>query len=205
MPRFEFQTVDRAGAKEQGVREAASRGALVEALIAEGHTPLLVRERTEKPDAGRLRGSGAVDADVITLLRDLGTLLGAGLTIERALLVIQSSAGKGRRSARAGALLDAIRAGQDFATALAGAIPSLPPYVAGLVSAGEKSGTLTRVLTNLAADFARSRALRDRLISSLAYPLVLILAVVAVLAIVFQIVLPQLTPIFEEAGALIAA
>ena len=69
-----------------------------------------------------------------------------------------------------------------------------------MLAAGEASGNLPEITSRVAAGLSRTRALKSRLVSDLTYPAVLIVAMTAVMWVVFHTVLPRLTPIFSQAG-----
>jgi general secretion pathway protein F len=98
-------------------------------------------------------------------------------------------------------LRDRLRTGVPFSGAFSALVPETPAYVSRLLAAGEAGGRLGDVVSRLAASLGRAKALRDRLVSGLLYPTILLAAMVAVLWIVFSTVLPRLVPMFEDAGA----
>src|SRR6202043_3423294 len=71
----------------------------------------------------------------------------------------------------------------------------------GLVRAGEAGGTLPATLERLSALLERERSLRASLRAALIYPVVLVIAAVGSIVLLLDYVLPQFTPIFEQAGA----
>ena len=67
-----------------------------------------------------------------------------------------------------------------------------------MIRAGESSGALDVVLTRL-ADFTESSAqLRNKLIGAMIYPAIMICVGVAIIGILFVVVIPKVTKIFED-------
>jgi general secretion pathway protein F len=61
------------------------------------------------------------------------------------------------------------------------------------------------VLARVADFLSRSEAIRQKVISALIYPAVLVVVAVLAVALVLTVVLPQFQPLFEEAGARLPA
>ncbi|MBN1114382.1 MAG: type II secretion system inner membrane protein GspF [Oligoflexia bacterium] len=66
-----------------------------------------------------------------------------------------------------------------------------------MVKAGESSGTLGVVLDRLAEYTEKQTALKNKLISSMAYPILMIVVTVVIMTILFVVVIPKITTIFE--------
>ncbi len=68
-----------------------------------------------------------------------------------------------------------------------------------LVEAGEQSGTMQRSFTNLAEDLRNREELRQKLVSALTYPALILVFLAAAIVIVMLFVIPKLLPLFETA------
>lgn len=204
MPAYEYIAVDKSGARTVGQFEAGSQADALQLLrdrqlipvnIRAGRKPgqLLIRDKS----AGRLRGRLGVRAQ-ITLTRQLSILLDAGMALPRALGVVAEQG-----SARVRPLIESVKqavvSGKPLSTALDRPEAAMGPDLLSVIAAGEGVGTLSGSLSRV-ADILQARAkLRDELLSSLLYPVILmILAVVSVLIVVMYLV-PSLAPVFEGA------
>ena len=128
-------------------------------------------------------------------------MLAAGQDLDRALRFVVDNT----RNARARAILDRVRdkvrAGRSLAAALAGEPRSFSQLYVGLVRAGEAGGTLPATLDRLAACSNANAASAPVCASALIYPALLIVAAIGSIVLLLDYVLPQFTPIFEQAGA----
>jgi general secretion pathway protein F len=70
-----------------------------------------------------------------------------------------------------------------------------------MVRAGEAGGTLPATLERLAELMERERSLKANLRSAMIYPTILVIAAIGSIFLLLDYVLPQFTPIFEQAGA----
>ncbi len=203
LARFAFEAVDRTGAVVRGHLEAQGRAFAVEQLISSGQTPLSVVESTSGafPVLRSLGSFGREHSDFLVFVRELSSLVGAGLPLERAMGVMQGLASRPAVAHQLGEILGKLRAGDPLSRAVRPMLPRNSGHIEHLIAAGEASGHLPAVLANLARNLERGKVLRDRLISSLTYPAFLVLTLFAVLWIIFTSVLPRLAPTFAEARA----
>lgn len=206
MPRFRYTAVDPTGKVVKGLVEAASQAVVVERVQSAGQ--LLLRA---EPEAGSrsvgdffkadlFGGRGLGRTEVAEFTRELSIMLGAGQDLDHALRFLVETARTERLRGIYGELREKVRGGKALATALADQ-PGFSKLYVGLVRAGEQSGTLSQTLEHLAELLDRQRALAVTVQSAMIYPALLTLAAVGSVVLLLVFVLPQFTPIFQEAGA----
>ena len=203
MPAFQFRAVDRTGRMHSGQLDAVSASAVSDELERRGWTALRVAAPNatlgilawRSPTRGRVRLR-----DLADLTQELAALLRAGLTIDRALSITQSLSERPAVKALLVRLLEQVREGRSLADALVRE-PGLPPYYASMVRAGELGGALPDVMTRTGAFIARAQELRERVLSALIYPIILLTMIGVTLVTVLFVVLPRFERLFAEAGA----
>lgn len=209
MPRFSYRAVDSAGDVITGEMEVADRRTLVQQLRKQGYMPLHAEAR-EKPGRGTPQRSakrgrrrrGRMDGEALVLFtRELSTLLGAGLPLDRALSTIAQQAATDAGAGVAQGLLDRVRGGASLADALGERAELFPKYYVGLVRAGEAGGSLHEVLEDLAQTLERQRAMTHEVKSALNYPILVLIAAGVSIVILLVGVIPEFEPLFEDAGA----
>ena len=207
MPSFRWSAVTPGGEVMHGVTEAADRASVVERLQRQGQVVL----RAEPAD-GRWRlgdllqielgGRRGIDrATLGEVTRELAIMLGAGQDLDRALRFVVENVGNTRARAILAEVRDKVRSGSSLAAALAAEPRSFSRLYVGLVRAGEAGGTLPATLDRLAALLERERSLTSSMRAALIYPAVLVIAAIGSIFLLLDYVLPQFTPIFEQAGA----
>src|SRR3546814_10254326 len=77
---------------------------------------------------------------------------------------------------------------------------SFPPLYRAMVSAGETTGSLTVILARLADLLERQAEVRGKLIAALAYPLVLAVVAIGVVAALMIFVVPRFVEQFTGVG-----
>jgi general secretion pathway protein F len=207
MPSFRWSAINGGGDTVNGVMEAPDRGAVVERLQRQGHLVLRadpadrrrgLRELV-KIDLGGPRGLDKAALGEVT--RELAIMLGAGQDLDRALRFVVDNTRSARGRTVLGNVRDKVRSGSSLAAALAGEPGSFSKLYIGLVRAGEAGGTLPATLDRLATLLERERSLTANLRSALVYPALLVVAAIGSIVLLLDYVLPQFTPIFEQAGA----
>ncbi|RDD63060.1 type II secretion system F family protein [Ferruginivarius sediminum] len=210
MPRFSYRAVDSAGDIISGEMEVADRRALVQHLRKQGYMPLQAEPREggarkgarKTKTRGRRGGDGRMDGEALVLFtRELATLLGAGLPLDRALSTIAQQTQTDAGASVAQGLLDRVRGGASLADALSERGEIFPNYYVGLVRAGEAGGSLNGVLEDLADTLERQRALAHEVRAALNYPILVLIAAGISIVILLVGVIPEFEPLFEDAGA----
>lgn len=207
MAKFRYTAVNSTGKVIKGVMEASDRAALVHRLHADRSLPLEVAPETSSrglwtllnSEYGGERGIGARQLTDFT--RELAVMLDAGHDLDRALrFVVETTRGAKARNVFAD-IRDKVRDGSTLSAALANHSTSFPRLYVGMVRAGEAGGALGATLSRLALLLERERSLRANIQSALIYPALLLIAAVGTIVLLLSYVLPQFTPIFQQAGA----
>jgi general secretion pathway protein F len=211
VPSFRWSAVSSGGDVVHGVMDAPDRGALIDRLQGQGQIVLRaepVGARDNLFGLGQLKLGAARGIDRETLgevTRELAIMLAAGQDLDRAMRFVVENTGNKRARAILGNLRNKVRAGSSLAAALATEPRSFSRLYIGMVRAGEAGGMLASTLEKLAILLERERSLRANLRSSMIYPAILVIAALGSLVLLLEYVLPQFTPIFEQAGAQLPA
>ena len=90
--------------------------------------------------------------------------------------------------------------GRRLADAMAREGKSFPPLFRAMIAAGESAGTLPIILERLSILLERQAIVRSKVISALAYPAVLSIVAVVVVAALMIFVVPQVVEQFDDVG-----
>jgi type IV pilus assembly protein PilC len=137
-------------------------------------------------------------ADLILFSRQLATFIKVGVPITDAIKLLQESLTSGAFRAALEDIYDDLEAGEAFSAAI-GRHPSVfnDLYV-DMVRAAEYSGTLDRVLIQVAAYLQRQDTALKKLRSAMIYPAIILLLAVAVCTVLIVFVLPNFVAMFHE-------
>jgi len=207
MPSFRWSAVTAGGDVISGVSEAPDQAAIVEHLQRQGQIVLSAEPADRRSllagllqtELGLRRGIGRTTLTEVT--RELAIMLTAGQDLNRALRFVVDSTGNSRARALLAEVHEKVRAGSSLATSIAPYPQTFSKLYVGLIRAGEAGGTLAATLDRLAVLLERERSLRVNLQAALIYPIILVVAAIGSIGLLLEYVLPQFTPIFEQAGA----
>lgn len=209
MTAFRYRALDAAGREVAGQLEARDEAQAARELLRQNLRPLSLKADDEEAggpvDGGRprfgARAARIVAADKAVAMRELGTLLKAGVTLDEAL----ASLAQGHRSSALGAVmaraLADVRAGQNLTGAMASSGLELPEHLLTLVRVGEASGQLAGALNDAAEQLEQSLRARQELRNALTYPAVLVVAGLAAVLIIFIGVIPRFAPLLRSSRA----
>lgn len=202
---FRYEAFDTAGRRIEGQLEAMSRDGALSLLNNKGLYPTSVVEAAgaqPRPwwQLDLTRPGPLSTAHLAVLTRELATLSSAQLPIDTVLEItsLQPMLPTAVR-ATVREVLQAVTEGTAFHAALA-RTARFPEAYWRLVEAGEASGSLSGVLTALAADLERQQASRAAVRGALAYPAFLMLAAIGTVGVIGAVLLPAMAPLFENAG-----
>ncbi|HUY62260.1 MAG TPA: type II secretion system F family protein [Candidatus Paceibacterota bacterium] len=193
------------GTTEARVIEAESRFAVYDQIEKEGGTVVELVEVaggsfTLPAWANITIGTGVKRAEVSRLAKNLSAMLSAGLSLSRALSVIERQSSNKRLKRIVNGISDAVRKGSAFNEALAQYPKVFPPIFIAMVKAGEESGTLADALSIVGLQLERSEELVRKIRGAMIYPSIVVTAVVIVGILMLIFVVPVLTKTFDELG-----
>ncbi len=130
--------------------------------------------------------------------RQLGTLLRSGVSLVRALAIIVDDEGvKTAQRVIYQDVLKEIRKGTHLSDAMEQQGESFPPLMVEMLRSAESSGSLDKTALRLAAHYEKEYRLTSKVSSAMAYPMILGVLIVAVVAILMSYVLPQFEDLFS--------
>jgi general secretion pathway protein F len=139
-------------------------------------------------------------SSLVLALHELGSLLRAGLPVDRGLGVVAELLPEpGLRSALL-RVRDAVRRGTSLADAMEAETVYFSAFQVSLIRAGEVGGALDEALLRLSDHLRKQDTLRSQIQVALIYPAILMLVGISALILLATVVLPQLAPIFADAG-----
>lgn len=201
---YEYRGLDQAGRDIKGIIDADSPRLARSKLRRSGIFPteILTDKYTRKPVAepfsfGALFGRIKMQ-DISIMTRQMATLVGAGLPIVEALTALIDQT----ENVRLKKVITQVRESVNEGSSLADAMNRFPKVFselyANMINAGESSGALDIVLRRL-ADFTENQVmLRNKVLSTLTYPIILVLVGIAILSFLLVSVVPKVVRIFDD-------
>ena len=185
--------------------EAADARGVVERLQRDAFFPIKIAPQGDRASllgSWRALGRGRISRrDVLTFVHQLGTLVEAGLPLDRALVILEDLASSPRLRAITTDLLKGIRGGSSLAEAMAKHQPRpFSRLAVNMVRAGEKGGVLEATLKRLAELLEETQEFKETLVSALIYPILLTAAGSAAVVFLLTFVIPRFVEIFKDLG-----
>ncbi len=204
MPAYSFEALQNDGALRKGVVEADSAKAARTQLRAQSLVPLSVQALAPSSadkrsiwhyNIGSSRSFSPNSLAVWT--RQLASLVGSGLPLERALAALSDEAESEKQAHLVANLRAEVNAGLGLAKAMSQHPSEFSALYTSVISAGEQGGNLGAVLGQLADDLQDQQTLKAKLLSASLYPA--IVSAIALLIVIFLLstVVPQVAQVFS--------
>ena len=198
MRRYKYKAKDKSTGKElKGVIQAENEQTAGHLLIDQGYLPLSVSE--EK--GGFLgRQNHVTTKDRITFTRQLATLIGAGLPLASSLRTVSEQTQSKAMKTIVEEILVNVEAGKTLYESFAKHPEVFNGVYLSLIKAGEASGTLDIALKRLADQEEKDAAMMSKIRGALVYPAIIFVVIIAVLAFMMIMVVPQVKGLYEDMG-----
>lgn len=128
----------------------------------------------------------------------LALLLGAGMTLDEALGILEKRMKHPKLHGLAKGLHHALIEGRSLSQALRDYPRIFSPLYVNMVAAGEASGTLSDILKRLVRYLAEIKELRDRVQQALVYPAVLVVVGILMVTVFMTVMVPKLLKFFTD-------
>lgn len=221
MPKFNYVALDAKGKEISGVLETDTSTNAVSRIREMGYFPTNVSEADKgKRAAGKPGGpvtaakgerkglgqfqlkflsTGKVKSKALTALtRQLATLIDAGLPLLRGLSVLRRQEKNPTLKKTLLQLSEGVEAGSTFSEALAQHPKIFNRLYVNMVRAGEAGGVLDVTLTRLADFQEKAQKIKNKVISAMVYPVVVICVAVGILSFLMVVIVPKFKEIFSD-------
>lgn len=139
--------------------------------------------------------------DKVLLARNLGAMLSAGLSLTRALSVMERQTKNPKLSSTLGEISSEVRRGATLHEALAKFPRIFSNLFVAMVRAGEEGGSLPESLTVVSDQMERMYQLKKKIRGALIYPAIIVIAIVGIGVLMMMYVVPTLAQTFAEMDA----
>ena len=200
MPVFQYRALRPSGGEIAGELIADSERDAAQQLQAIGNYPIEITP----PESGRrlapqiaIGWNGVTARDRILFTRQLATLLGAGVALDRGLSLIAAAPDAKRRARLASRLLAAINRGESLSAACR-AESALPAHYAMVIDAGEANGDIAGALSRLSNILERGRETSRAFLGALIYPASVLVVACLSVSFLLSFVVPQFASLLDS-------
>ena len=198
MATYVFKAMDLAGVQAKGEVEADSKQAVAEQLKERGLVVVDIAHKYRSKELNIELFSRVNAKDLAVASRQLATMVTSGMSIMRALHVLETQTGsKVLREAIAGVRHD-VEAGLLLSDAMARHPKVFGPLYVAMVRAGETGGVLEECLMRVADQLEKDAALRRQVRAAMIYPAVVITFAITVLMALVAFLIPVFVGVFKQ-------
>ena len=195
MATYKYKARDEEGNVISGNLRATDENELHEKLKNDNMFLIDVKEiQTTKKRAKRLKFDRLADFS-----RNIAKLLGAGVTLVRALNIISEdeSISEKERDIYSD-ILKLVKSGMTFSDALEEQGDTFPSLFVNMIRSSESGGNLDETCENMATYYSKEYRLNQKINSSMTYPKILCVLIILVLIVIMGFVLPQFDSLFSQ-------
>jgi len=203
MPTFRYKAYSSVGASVSGAIEADSERHALTQLKGKGLLPREVHEEdtAEKASSSFSFQRGVLAADLSLFTRQLATLVASAVPLFEAIGSLYEQEDSGILKQVLARVRERIAEGASLSRALAAEPKIFGESYVSMVAAGEASGALDLVLERLADFLEEQEEARSRVVSAMAYPLLMVVVGSGVMMFLLTFVIPKIVVIFEDSKA----
>ena len=215
MANFQYIALDAKGEQTTGTVAAGSEADAVAQLRTQGLYPTQVVQEGKgklaasgKRKAGakgkskaRAKTGGRIKPKVLMIFtRQLATLIDSGLPLLRGLTVLGKQEPNPVLRGTINSLADSVQGGSTFSESLAQHPRIFNKLYVNMVKAGELGGVLEVVLTRLAEYQEKAHKLKNKIVSAMVYPVIVMFIAVAILTFLMLFIVPRFRAMFADMG-----
>ncbi len=216
MANFQYSALDPKGEQTTGTLSAATEAEAIQQLRAKGLYPTQINEEGKtkgKIKSAPAKGKGKTAAkssrkghvggsikpkSLMIFTRQLATLIDSGLPLLRSLTVLEKQEPNLVLKATVSALAENVQGGSTFSESLAQHPRIFNKLYVNMVKAGELGGVLEIVLNRLAEYQEKAQKLKNKIVSAMVYPVIVMFIAVAILVFLMIFIVPKFKEMFSN-------
>jgi len=215
MANFQYSALDAKGEQTTGTIPANSETEAIQQLRAKGLYPTQIQEegkgrkgkvaapvKSKAKAAAKasksLVGGRVKPKNLMIFTRQLATLIDSGLPLLRSLTVLEKQEPHPVLRATVGSLAENVQGGSTFSESLAQHPKIFNKLYVNMVKAGELGGVLEIVLNRLAEYQEKAQKLKNKIVSAMVYPVIVMFIAVAILVFLMIFIVPKFKEMFAS-------
>jgi len=199
VPNYEYAARDISGQVIRGRAEAENEKVLAQRLAREGYKVVSIKREKVAGAGFTLPFIGGVKvADLAIFSRQFSTMIDAGVTLVKALSVLEEQTTSGTLRKVIGQVRRDVEGGESLSRAMAKHPRVFSDLYVGLVRAGEVGGALEEVLDRVSKFLEDDLALRRKVKGALTYPVIVVAFSLLIIVALVTFVVPQFVNMIGE-------
>jgi type IV pilus assembly protein PilC len=204
---FVYKAMDRAGAPASGEIAGDSKAAVAAQLRMRGFTVVDIDQKATTPTVEEIldRYRGMPSRHVTVFARQLATMISSGLSLLRALYVLEDQTEAPKLKHAVHAVRQDVEAGLALSQAMSKHPRIFSDLFVAMVRAGETGGNLEEVLERVAVQLEKDDHLKRTVRSAMVYPCLIATFAVIVLIGMVLFIIPIFANMFKDLGGKLPA
>jgi type IV pilus assembly protein PilC len=200
---YQYQAYMANGEIREGLIDVETEETAEKILWARELTIVELKKVSRKIELGEWMPTyfGPKSRDVILFSRQLATLVNSGVSITASFQLLASQVSNKYLGKILGMIEEDIRMGTTLSDSMRKHATIFSNLYCRMIEVGERTGTLGKSLRQMATYIEKEKAITSKLQGAMAYPVVVLLMAVGVIAIMMNFTLPPMMGLFEEFGA----
>jgi type IV pilus assembly protein PilC len=203
MKKFRYSARDTNGKVVEGEVEARDANSVADILHDRGLIVVTIKEGMgiDWERLSEINIGGIPMKDKVVFMRQMATMVGAGLPLTRSLeiMVQQASNPLFRRVLKN--VLKSIESGKTLADSFREQEEVLDEITLNLIEAGEQSGNLEDILEKLAVELEEKNQLSSKIKSAMIYPAIILVIIIGVVILMMFVLVPSMAEIYQDFDA----
>ncbi len=199
MKKFNYTARDKSNNETvSSMVQAESESSAAKLLIEQGLMPLDIKEIDEEGSFFGKITNRITGKDKIVFLRQLSTLIGAGLPLAQSLHTVLEQTANKKMQRVVEEIIAEVEGGHTLSDAFGKHPEVFDKIVLSLVSAGEASGTLDEALKRVAAQKEKDAAMMSKIRGAMIYPAIVLFVILGVMVFMLLTVVPQVSKLYSD-------
>jgi type IV pilus assembly protein PilC len=200
MSTYVFKAIDLGGQHAKGEVEAESKQSVADQLKQKGLIVLEIADKKQSKDIELPWANRIKLGDLSIMTRQLATMVSSGMTILRALYVLEAQTENPKLTQDLIAVRKDVEAGLPLSDAMERHPKTFNPLYVAMTRAGETGGLLEDSLMRIADQLEKEDSLRRQIKSAMVYPGVIMTFALIVLVGLVTFLVPVFVGVFKQFG-----
>lgn len=200
MAYFKYKARTSKGKMKEGRIKADSKREAVGKLKEDGMTVATINELNSILYKDIQLGSQVKNKEFVIYLRQFATLLESGISLIQSTYILKEQTSSKALQRALTQIAEDLEGGLSFSDAAEKHQKIFPDLFVNMVRAGEAGGNLDEILDRLAAYYEKQYDTRQKVISALAYPVVVLVIAIGIVIFLLSFVVPRFADMFLSFG-----
>lgn len=192
--------MDHKGERINGELEALSQNEVMSMLVSNGYYPLKIEEINQSKEIEIDFLTKVKLKDISIFCRQFYTMIDAGVTINRSLSILANQTPNKKLRQAIKRVEEDVKKGDTLSVAMKKHNEIFPSLLVNMIEVGEVTGNLDKIMLRMSDQYEKENKINNKVKVAMAYPCILGIVAVLVVAVMMTFVMPKFLDIFTDMG-----